>query len=31
MSAEPRIAVLISTYNGEAFLRRQLDSIAAQE
>jgi glycosyltransferase involved in cell wall biosynthesis len=27
----PRIAVLISTYNGEAFLAAQLDSLLAQE
>jgi glycosyltransferase involved in cell wall biosynthesis len=26
-----KIAVLLSTFNGEAFLRRQLDSLAAQE
>ncbi len=27
----PRVAVLMSTYNGEAFLAPQLDSLAAQE
>jgi hypothetical protein len=27
---EARIAVLLSTFNGEAFLRQQLDSVAAQ-
>jgi glycosyltransferase involved in cell wall biosynthesis len=27
----PRVAVLLSTYNGETFIRAQLDSLAAQE
>ncbi|MFU0811277.1 MAG: hypothetical protein ACFWTL_06460 [Atopobium sp.] len=27
----PRVAVLMSTYNGEKYLQEQVDSIAAQE
>jgi len=30
-AAAPRVAVLLSTYNGEAFLAAQLDSLAEQE
>lgn len=30
-AAAPRVAVLLSTYNGEAYLEAQLDSLAAQE
>jgi glycosyltransferase involved in cell wall biosynthesis len=30
-SLRPRVAILLSTYNGETFLRAQLDSLAAQE
>lgn len=30
MGSEPKIAVLMTTYNGEAFLAEQLDSILAQ-
>lgn len=31
MEAKPTVAVLMSTYNGEKYLREQLDSIFAQE
>jgi glycosyltransferase involved in cell wall biosynthesis len=31
MTSRPKVAVLLSTYNGEAFLEAQLDSLLAQE
>lgn len=30
MNSQPRVAILLSTYNGESYLREQLDSLFAQ-
>ena len=31
MNKDPRVQILLATYNGESFLREQLDSIVNQE